>query len=91
MLLLDNKHAVAYGAGGPIGAAMARGFACEGARVSLAGRTRAKLDELAQAISAGSGNVADVAQVDAVDEQAILRHADRLAEQIGSSGGCLGG
>jgi 3-oxoacyl-[acyl-carrier protein] reductase len=88
-MLLDNKHAVVYGAGGRIGAAVARGFARQGARVSLAGRTPAKLDELAQAISAGSGNVADVAQVDALDEQAILRHADRLAEQVGGLDICF--
>jgi short-subunit dehydrogenase len=49
--------------------------------VSLAGRTRARLDELARAISAASGNVADVAQVDALNEQAIQRHADQLAER----------
>ena len=47
-MLLDNKHAVIYGAGGPIGAAVARAFAREGATISLAGRTRAKLDELAR-------------------------------------------
>ena len=88
-MLLDNKHAVVYGAGGPIGAAVARGFAREGARVSLAGRTRAKLDELAQAISAASGNVADVAQVDVLDEQAVQRHADRLAKQVGGLDICF--
>ena len=81
-MLLENKHTVVYGAGGRIGAAVARGFAREGAKVSLAGRTRAKLDELARAISAGSGKVADVAQVDALDEQAIQRHADRLVTLI---------
>jgi short-subunit dehydrogenase len=75
IMLPENKHAVIYGAGGPIGAAVARAFARKGARVSLAGRTRAKLDELARDIAAASGNVADIAQVDALDEQAIQRHA----------------
>ena len=55
-MLLENKHAVIYGAGGPIGAAVARALAREGARVSLAGRTRAKLDELAREMATASGD-----------------------------------
>jgi 3-oxoacyl-[acyl-carrier protein] reductase len=39
-MLLENKNAVIYGAGGVIGGAVARKFAHEGARVFLAGRTR---------------------------------------------------
>ena len=46
-MLLENKVAVIYGAGGPIGGAVARAFAREGARVFLAGRTLAKLDTVA--------------------------------------------
>jgi 3-oxoacyl-[acyl-carrier protein] reductase len=85
-MLLENKHAVIYGAGGPVGAAVARAFAAEGASVSLAGRTRAKLDELAKEIGAA---VAGVAQVDALDEQEVQRHADRLAEQAGGIDICF--
>ena len=39
-MLLENKNAVIYGAGGSIGGAVAREFAHEGARIFLAGRTR---------------------------------------------------
>src|SRR5260221_12978007 len=39
-MLLEQKTAVIYGAGGAIGSAVARAFAREGARVYLAGRTR---------------------------------------------------
>jgi len=46
-MLLENKVAIIYGAGGPIGGAVARAFAREGARVFLAGRTRPKLDAVA--------------------------------------------
>ena len=46
-MLLENKVVVIYGAGGPIGGAVARAFAREGARVFLAGRTKAKLDKVA--------------------------------------------
>lgn len=44
-MLLENKVAVIYGAGGPIGGTVARAFAREGARVFLAGRTQAKLEQ----------------------------------------------
>jgi NAD(P)-dependent dehydrogenase (short-subunit alcohol dehydrogenase family) len=88
-MLLNDKHAVVYGAGGPIGAAVAHAFAREGASVSLAGRARAKLDALAREISVASGNVADVAQVDALDQQAVWRHAGRLAEQVGGLDICF--
>ena len=50
-MLLENKKAVIYGAGGAIGGAIARAFAREGAKVFLAGRTLAKLDKVAQEIS----------------------------------------
>jgi 3-oxoacyl-[acyl-carrier protein] reductase len=39
-MLLENKNAIIYGAGGGIGGAVARTFAREGASVFLAGRTR---------------------------------------------------
>jgi hypothetical protein len=38
-ILLEDKNAVIYGAGGPIGGAVGRTFAREGATVFLAGRT----------------------------------------------------
>ncbi len=47
-MLLQSKHAVIYGGGGAIGGAVARAFAREeGAKVFLAGRTLARLDEVA--------------------------------------------
>lgn len=69
-MLLEHKVAVIYGAGGSIGGAVARAFAREGARVFLAGRTTAKLDKVADAIRA-NGGVADIAVVDALDEEAV--------------------
>lgn len=55
----------------------------------LAGGTRGKLDELARDISVSSGHVADVAEVDAVDEEAVRQHADRLAEKVGGLDICF--
>ena len=89
-MLLDGKNAVIYGAGGSVGGAVARSFAREGARVHLAGRTRAPLEALAKEIrsSAGTGPtaeaVAETAVVDALDENAVDEHADAVAAAAGS-------
>jgi NAD(P)-dependent dehydrogenase (short-subunit alcohol dehydrogenase family) len=82
-MLLENKVAVIYGAGGSIGGAVARAFAREGARVFLAGRTRAKLDKVADEIRS-HGGVADTAVVDALDEQMVDGYVDAVVEQAGS-------
>ena len=81
-MLLENKVAVIYGAGGSIGGAVARAFTREGARVFLAGRTREKLDKVADEIRS-SGGVADTAIVDALDEQAVDQYVDAVVEQAG--------
>jgi len=81
-VLLERKNAVIYGAGGSIGGAVARAFAREGARVFLAGRTRATLEEVAEAIRS-AGGTAETAKVDALDEQAVDEHADAVAADAG--------
>ncbi|HEU4946288.1 MAG TPA: SDR family oxidoreductase [Kribbella sp.] len=82
-MLLENKNAIIYGAGGAIGGATAKAFAREGARVFLTGRTRQSLDLVAKEIAAAGGQ-AEVAVVDALDEQAVDEHARRVVEQSGS-------
>jgi NAD(P)-dependent dehydrogenase (short-subunit alcohol dehydrogenase family) len=82
-MLLENKIAIIYGAGGPIGGAVARAFAREGARVFLAGRTRVKLDTLAGELRS-NGGVADTAVVDALDKRAVDEYVDAVAEQAGA-------
>jgi 3-oxoacyl-[acyl-carrier protein] reductase len=81
-MLLEDKNAVIYGAGGFVGSAVARAFAREGARVFLVGRTLASLDEVAADISAAGGE-AETARVDALDEEAVDAHADSVAERVG--------
>jgi NAD(P)-dependent dehydrogenase (short-subunit alcohol dehydrogenase family) len=81
-VLLENKNAVIYGAGGRVAGAVARAFAREGARVFLAGRTLAPVDKVAEEISA-AGGMAEPAVVDALDEQAVERHAEAVAEKAG--------
>jgi 3-oxoacyl-[acyl-carrier protein] reductase len=82
-MLLENKNAVIYGAGGSIGSAVASAFAREGSKVHLAGRTLQSLQEVAQQIRS-DGGVAETAQVDAIDEQTVDDHADAVAENAGS-------
>jgi 3-oxoacyl-[acyl-carrier protein] reductase len=82
-VLLEGKIAVIYGGGGSIGGATARAFAREGARVFLAGRTKATLEEVAEAIRS-DGGTAETAEVDALDEKAVDQHADAIAAEAGS-------
>ena len=81
-MLLEDKNAVIYGGGGAIGGAVARAFAREGARVFLAGRTRTKLEDVADEIRSAGGAV-DTAEVDALDERAVDEHADAIAAEVG--------
>jgi 3-oxoacyl-[acyl-carrier protein] reductase len=81
-MLLENKNAVIYGAGGSIGGAVARAFAREGATVFLAGRTLESLEAVAEEIRSAGGAV-ETAQVDALDEQAVDGHADAVAASAG--------
>jgi NAD(P)-dependent dehydrogenase (short-subunit alcohol dehydrogenase family) len=83
IVLLQNKNAVIYGGGGAIGGAVARTFAREGARVFLAGRTLAKLNRVAHDISA-TGGIAEVLEVDALDEKAVNKHVDSVAANAGN-------
>src|SRR5579863_7097866 len=81
-MLLEQKTAVIYGAGGAIGSAVARAFAREGARVFLAGRARPPLEALAHEI-AQAGGVAQVAPVDALDARAVEEHLNTIVGQTG--------
>jgi NAD(P)-dependent dehydrogenase (short-subunit alcohol dehydrogenase family) len=82
-MLLENKVAVIYGAGGSIGGSVARAFAREGAKVFLAGRTQAKLDAVAAAIHA-QGSEAATAVLDALDAQAVAAYVDGVVAQAGT-------
>jgi len=81
MMLLD-KVAIVYGAGGAIGSAVAKAFAREGAKLFLTGRSKANLDKVAKEINA-AGGFAEAAQVDALDEQAIEHHLKMVIEKSG--------
>ncbi|TMC97778.1 MAG: SDR family oxidoreductase [Chloroflexi bacterium] len=80
--LLEGKTAIIYGGGGGIGGGVARTFAREGARVFLAGRTKGTLDVAAKDIKSAGGS-AEVAVVDALDEQAVDRHVQDVVSTTG--------
>lgn len=68
---LPGRHALITGAGSGIGAAIARRLAAEGARVTLAGRRRAPLEEVGASLPGAEGFVAD--GFDVTDAEAIAR------------------
>ncbi len=80
--ILQDKHAVVFGAGGSIGAAVARKFGAEGAEVFLAGRTESTLDAVAREINE-SGGRASYAVIDALDGRIVDEYLDRVVKQAG--------
>jgi NAD(P)-dependent dehydrogenase (short-subunit alcohol dehydrogenase family) len=81
-MMLKDKVAVIYGAGGAIGGAVARAFASEGAKVFLTGRNLAPVEVVAKDIVAADG-FAESAEVDAVDEQAVDNHLQSVIDAAG--------
>lgn len=81
-MILKNKVAVVYGAGGAIGGAVARAFAREGANVFLTGRRRAPVDAVADDIVSAGGSAA-AAEVDALNEQAVDKHLQSVIDAAG--------
>jgi NAD(P)-dependent dehydrogenase (short-subunit alcohol dehydrogenase family) len=79
-MILNDKVAVIYGAGGAIGGAVARAFAREGAKVFLTGRKRAPAEAIAKGIES-AGGFARTAEVDALDEHAIDMHLQSVIDQ----------
>jgi NAD(P)-dependent dehydrogenase (short-subunit alcohol dehydrogenase family) len=80
--ILHEKNAIVFGAGGSIGAAVAKEFAAEGAQVFLAGRTQSRVEDVARGIMATGGH-AQAASVDALDDGAVNAYLDRIVKQTG--------
>jgi NAD(P)-dependent dehydrogenase (short-subunit alcohol dehydrogenase family) len=81
-MMLKDKVAVIYGAGGAIGGAVARAYASEGAKLFLTGRLQAPVEAVAKDIVSAGGS-ADAAEVDALDEQAVEKHLQSVIDQVG--------
>jgi NAD(P)-dependent dehydrogenase (short-subunit alcohol dehydrogenase family) len=81
-MMLKDKVAVIYGAGGAIGGAVARAFASEGANLFLTGRHPSPVEVVARDIVAAGGS-AEAAEVDALDEQAVDKHLQSVTDKAG--------
>jgi len=79
-MLLKNRNAVIYGAGGSIGGALAVALARDGARVFLAGRTPESLEKVAGEVIDAGGQ----AEVTVLDEQAVDAHIRSIVDNHGS-------
>src|SRR5262245_11844600 len=78
-MMLQNKVAVIYGAGGAIGSAVALAFARQGAKLFLTGRHRASVEVVAREINS-AGGFAEAAEVDAFDEEAVAQHLQSVID-----------
>ena len=88
MSALDGRHALVTGGGTGVGAAIARAFAAAGATVTITGRRRAPLDELASAINGlhvVRGDVTAESDVAAVFE-AATEHAGPVDIVVANAG-----
>ena len=81
-MMLKDKVAVIYGAGGGTGGAVARAFASEGAKLFLTGRHLAPVEVVAKDVVSAGGS-AEAAEVDALDEQAVDRHLQSVIDKAG--------
>jgi NAD(P)-dependent dehydrogenase (short-subunit alcohol dehydrogenase family) len=81
-MMLQDKVAVIYGAGGAIGGAVGRAFASEGAQVFLTGRSQAPVEAVAKEVVAAGGS-AEATEVDALDEDAVERHLQTVTDRAG--------
>jgi 3-oxoacyl-[acyl-carrier protein] reductase len=71
---LQDKVAVVFGAGGEVGAAVATEFALRGARLHLSSRTKPHVKPVGSAA---------VAELDALDEQAVHQYLDEVVATEG--------
>jgi NAD(P)-dependent dehydrogenase (short-subunit alcohol dehydrogenase family) len=81
-MMLKDKVAVIYGAGGAVGGAVARAFASEGAALYLTGRSLAPVEVVAKDVVSAGGS-AEAAEVDALDEQAVDEHLRSVIDKAG--------
>ena len=81
--MLKGKRAVVFGAGGSIGAAVAREFAVEGAEVFLSGRTKSNVETVTKQIT-GDGGRAHSQVIDALDDATVNEYIDGIVKQTGS-------
>jgi NAD(P)-dependent dehydrogenase (short-subunit alcohol dehydrogenase family) len=81
-MMLKDKIAVIYGAGGGVGSGVAHAFASEGAKLFLTGHHLAPVEVVAKEVASAGGS-AEAAEVDALDEQAVDKHLQSVIDKAG--------
>ena len=82
-MLLANKNAIIFGAGGSLGGAVAIALAKEGAKVFLTGHHLTSVKKVADKIIASRGK-AEAAEVDALDEKKVNAYIDSMTTSAGT-------
>jgi len=82
-MILQNKSALVYGAGGSLGSSVSKALAAAGARLFLTGHHVHSVQKTADEIIA-LGGIAEADQVDALDENAVKQHLDNVLKKTGS-------
>ncbi|HEY4336142.1 MAG TPA: SDR family oxidoreductase [Puia sp.] len=82
-MLLKNKNAVVYGAGGSLGGAVSKALAAAGARVFLTGPREESLAKVKNEILA-AGGLAEIAIVDGFNKEAITTHLETIVKTAGT-------
>jgi NAD(P)-dependent dehydrogenase (short-subunit alcohol dehydrogenase family) len=82
-MLLKNKNAVIYGAGGSLGGAVSKALAAAGARVFLTGPREESLARVKSEIET-AGGLAETAIVDGFAKEAIEAHLETIVKTAGA-------
>src|SRR5215831_17700256 len=82
-MLLENKNAIIYGAGGSLGSAVAKALATAGAKVFLTGHHMVPVQQAADEIITAGGN-AETGEVDALDEKAVNSYVENVIARAGN-------
>lgn len=82
-MILQNKNAVIYGAGGSLGGAVAKAMSAAGAKVFLTGPNQETIKKVADEITVAGGR-AEIAIVDAFNETAIDGHLQQITDHAGT-------
>ena len=82
-MLLQNKNAVLFAAGGSVGGAIARCLAKAGANLFLSNRHIESVQRLADEIVADGGK-AEVAQIDALNEKQVNDYVNQVVRKAGT-------
>lgn len=81
-MLLQNKNAVLFAAGGSVGGAIARGLAKAGAKVFLSNHHMEPVEKLAEEINANGGN-AEASLVNALNEKEVNDYLNKIVMKAG--------